>query len=77
MSKSKMSSTFVDLYPNVAEWVESWGWIEMGYDDFNQSFVRALDIGGMIWEGEHNYESVELAMRDLEAGIAAWLAKNR
>jgi hypothetical protein len=27
----------------------------MGYDDYSRSFVQALDIGGMMWEGQEHY----------------------
>lgn len=64
-------------YPNVALWVKSEGWIEIGYDDFNRSFVRALDIGGTIWEGEEKYNSLDEAMQALDKGIADWLKENR
>jgi hypothetical protein len=76
MSKSESLNAFEKLYPKTAEWVESYGWIEMGYDDFNQSFVRALNIGGMIWEGQYQYASVEDAMQDLEVGISTWMEEN-
>lgn len=66
---------FAALYPNVAAWVCD-GWIEMGSDDFSRSFVRALDIGGMIWEGEPSYPTVHDALKALDAGIAAWLEEN-
>ena len=57
-------------YPNIAAWVQD-GWIEIGRDDFSRSFVRALDIGGMIWEGAEEYESLDDALRALDDGIAA------
>jgi hypothetical protein len=62
-------------YPNIAAWVQD-GWIEIGRDDFSRSFVRALDIGGMIFEGKVHYASLDDALRDLDAGIAAWLEEN-
>lgn len=64
------------MYPHVARWVKEQGWIEMGQDDFSHSFVRALDIGGMVWEGAPSYLSVDDALRALDAGIAAWLREN-
>ena len=42
-------------YPHVARWVQDFGWIEIGQDDFSRSMVRALDIGGLIWEGKPRY----------------------
>jgi hypothetical protein len=65
------------IYPNVALWIKSHGWIEIGYDDFSHSFVRALDIGGMIWEAEEKYNSLDEAMQALDKGIADWLKENR
>jgi hypothetical protein len=48
---------------------ESYGWIEIGQDDDFQSFVRALDMGGMVWEGKSNYKTVDAALDDLEAAL--------
>jgi hypothetical protein len=46
-----MAQAFEEKYPLVFEWVKHFGWIEIGHDDYSRSFVRVLDIGGMIWEG--------------------------
>ena len=46
-------------YPHVARWVRDFGWIEIGHDDFSRSMVRALDIGGMIWEGKPRYPTLD------------------
>lgn len=59
-------------YPSIAAWVED-GWIEVGRADYSRSFVRALDSGGMVFEGKSHYASLDDALRDLDAGIAAWL----
>jgi len=40
-----------------------------GADDDPQSFVRALDMGGMVWEGKSKYKSVDAALDDLEAAL--------
>lgn len=71
-SEVKETDPFAALYPNITAWVQD-GWVEIGRDDCRPSFVRALDIGGMIWEGEAKYSSVHEALRALDAGIAAWL----
>lgn len=45
-----MKLAFEKTYPNIAYWVnEHEGWIEIGYDVDSplNSFVRALDSGGM------------------------------
>ena len=62
-------TNFSSTYPNIAAWTESYSWIEMGEDDFSQSFVRALDMGGMVWEGKSKYKSVDVALDDLEAAL--------
>ena len=59
---------FIKL-PNIAAWTESYGWIEIGQDVDSQSFVRALDMGGMVWEGKPKYKSVDAALDDLEAAL--------
>jgi hypothetical protein len=64
------ASFFEARYPNIAAWVQD-GWVEIGRDDYSRSFVRALDIGGMVWEGAEAYDSLEAALQDLDDGIAA------
>lgn len=67
-----MPDTFEQSYPYIARWVAD-GWIEIGYTDYGQSFVRALDEGGLVWEGEGPYPSLDAALQALEAGIIEWL----
>ncbi len=62
-------TNFSSTYPNIATWTESYGWIEIGQDNYSQSFVRALDMGGMVWEGKSKYKSVDAALGDLEAAL--------
>jgi len=40
-----------------------------GVDDDSQSFLRALDMGGMVWEGKSKYKTVDAALDDLEAAL--------
>jgi hypothetical protein len=44
-----MTQNLEATYPTIARWVQEYGWIELGQDDMSQSFVRALDDGGMVW----------------------------
>jgi hypothetical protein len=60
---------FSKTYPNVTYWTESCGWIESGYDDYSQSFIRVLDVGGMLWESNHRYSSIDEAFDELEAAL--------
>jgi hypothetical protein len=34
--------------------------------------VRALDIGGLIWEGKSRYATLDAALPDLDQALAAW-----
>ena len=70
-----MTRSFEERYPNVAGWARD-GWIELGRDEYSRSFIRILDIGGMIWEGKEKYETVDEALAEAEAAIAAWLEGN-
>ena len=38
--------------------------------------MRVPDIGGMVWEGAEAYETVEAALQEAEAAIAAWFEEN-
>lgn len=70
-----MKPTFESRYPNVAHFVDAIGWIEIGTNDDTPltSFIRALDIGGMIWEGEDSYPSLDAAFADLEQALIDWM----
>ena len=67
-----MTTSFEKLYPNLAYWVESFGWIEMGQDDYSNSLIRILDSGGNIWESEEDYDSLDATLQAADAVVAAW-----
>jgi hypothetical protein len=70
-----MASSLNTLYPNIAYFVDEIGYIEIGRDEDSPltSFIRALDAGGMIWEGKDEYETLDEAFQDLEAGLGEWM----
>jgi hypothetical protein len=70
MSKSQ---TFEEQYPIIYRFVEEIGWIEIGQHEMISAFVRAYDLGGTVYEGEDSYPSLEVALKDLETGIKAYL----
>ena len=70
-SQSKTYS-FEASYPNIASWVSNGGSVEIGYEVNTGSFVRALDEGGMIWDGVSRYESIDYALKALDQGTAEW-----
>lgn len=65
-----MASSFEESYPNITRWVISQGWIELGQDEYSSSLVRALNEGGMVWEGTANYGTLDEAFRALETALA-------
>jgi len=69
-------SPFETTYPAIVEWVEFRGWIEIGRDDYRRSMIRALDEGGMVWEGKTHYASMDELLRDLENGLIVWREGN-
>jgi hypothetical protein len=71
-----MSEPFAQRYPNIHRFVFEHGWIEIGSDDFSDSFIRALDPGGLVWEGKQFYDSLDAALADLERGLAVWMKEN-
>lgn len=71
-----MSYFFDDAYPNIAWWVDGAGWVEVGADHYSRSLIRVLDIGGMLWEGAEEYDTVAEAMDEAEAFIGRWRAEN-
>jgi hypothetical protein len=70
-----MSDKSAYRYANINRFVFEQGWIEIGFDEYSQSFIRALDPGGLVWEGKQFYESLDEAMTDLEQGLSAWITE--
>jgi hypothetical protein len=64
------SAPFDDAYPQLANWVCERGWIEIGADENSRSFIRVLDIGGMVWEGKTRYPSIDTALRSADTALA-------
>ncbi len=71
-----MSTAFDEKYPTIAWWVQSGGTVELGREYDTRSIIRVLDEGGMLWEGEEEYESVATALDEAEAFLAKWAEEN-
>jgi hypothetical protein len=69
-----MKPSFQAMFPNITRWVKDFGTVELGYDPNTDSFMRAMDEGGMVWKGESHYEYLDDAFLDLEKGIRATLS---
>jgi hypothetical protein len=59
-----------DIYPTIARWASGYGRVEFGINGLDRPFVRALDEGGTVWEGESRYGTFDEALEDLEDGLA-------
>jgi hypothetical protein len=68
-----ITDDFSARYPIISDWVMGGGIIEIGQGDWASSFVRALDPGGMAFEGEAEYQSMDAAFQALEEGLTAFL----
>lgn len=58
---------FEKQFPNLDWWICSHGWVELGGDDYSNSWVRILDGGGTCWED--NSKSLEDALIEAENGL--------
>jgi SOS-response transcriptional repressor LexA len=67
---------FESNYPDLAQWILGGGWVELGQTDYTRSMARALDEGGMVWEGKERYACLDDLLRDLNEGIAQWTQEN-
>ena len=70
------TNVFAEKYPSIAEWAMGGGFIEIGFDYNTSSFIRALDEGGMVWEGDREYATMDAALSALEQGLIAWNEEN-
>jgi hypothetical protein len=67
------SKTLDERYPHLQRFLKVQGWVAIGQDEYSSSFVRALDPGGMVYEGKDNYARLEDALADLDAGVKAYM----
>jgi hypothetical protein len=72
-TKSSKQQQFEELYPFIAEWIDTRGWIEFGQNDMSRSMARILDEGGMLWEGKSRYASINALFADVEQAVKAEL----
>ncbi len=67
--------SFEQTYPHIARWIKTHGWIEVGADDMSRSWIRALDEGGMVWEGGDPTKTLDEAFEELDAALGKWMAE--
>ena len=64
---------FDDACPALRERVASQSWIEVGLIEGFSSMIQVLNEGGLIWEGEASYPSLDAAFRAADEAIDQWL----
>jgi hypothetical protein len=57
------------VYPTIARWASGYGWVVFGINAVDRPFVRALDEGGMVWEGEEKYKTLGEALQAMETAL--------
>jgi hypothetical protein len=73
-AKRKGAPSFAEAYPNSTHFVEAMGYMPSGHDESPfTSFIRAIDFGGMVWEGQDTYKTLKDGFQDLEAGLGTWM----
>ena len=73
MDSSRIPYSFEESYPRITRWVKTRGWIEIGEDYRGHFGARALDEGGLVWEGGDPAKTLDETMRMLEDALAEWL----
>ena len=64
-----MQTSFSEIYPNIAHWIDSFGWITIGQDEYSRSLVRLLNGGGLVCESKHTHRAIDEALQALEAEL--------
>ncbi len=72
----KMANLFEQKYPNITQWVEEFGWIEIGEAEYSESLIRAFNEGGLVWENIDDYASLDEAFQALENSLKEWIKEN-
>lgn len=62
-------NTIDDLFPVTAQWVRTYGWIEIGDQEGVGFVVRALDYGGQVFQNTRA-KTLGEALAALEKGLA-------
>ena len=59
-------------YPNISNWLAK-GYIELGQSDYyTAATAKVLDEGGVVWETDEVYPTLDALLDAIDAGIAAW-----
>ncbi|GAB4214181.1 MAG: hypothetical protein OHK0022_52320 [Roseiflexaceae bacterium] len=58
-----------ERYPYLATWVRDYGTVEIGNQYSSPSMVLIFDEGGVVWESETTYASLEEALQAADAAL--------
>lgn len=64
-----------EAFPNVAKWVQGYGWIEIGEQEQFGFVAKALDAGGLIYE-DARCNTLGEAMMSMEVALSAWFKEH-
>jgi hypothetical protein len=64
-----------EKYPNISRWVDG-RILEIGYESETDSFIRAIDEGGTVFEGKSSYKTLDDALDDAEKAIGDRFEEN-
>jgi hypothetical protein len=67
--------SFNEKYPYIAAWVRD-GLVEIGYNDYDNVFLRVIDPGGVVWESNKIYSNLDDAFEEMNKAIETWCAEN-
>jgi hypothetical protein len=67
---------FETHYPALTRWVQGAGWLEVGRVYWSTSLIRALDEGGLVWEGGGSAPTLSVALAEAEGALAQWFHEN-
>ena len=64
--------SFEQSYPHITSWVQD-GCLEIGSISYHDdSFIRAIDEGGTVWDSSAQFETLDDALAAADQGIAEW-----
>ena len=60
-----------EKYPFIASWVVD-GQIQIGQTESYEPFAAVIDQGGVIWETDEPFTSMDALFDEMEQGIGRW-----
>ncbi len=69
-----MKNGFEKSYPYLHLFVSYQGWIEIGPDEYSDSWVRIIDEGGMRLEEDE--DTLDVSLAKAEAWAKEWMTEN-